>query len=135
MLNSEYVADVLDISDLTSGIFDDEINKGGASPINILQKQIQDFEINISEMERLIDDEYELQGEFPKYLPRVSSKKSSGSLLTWKKKDTSAPTLSKESSWPEIEQLRGRDFGGNTGKLGQILKDIGAITKKDEKQT
>jgi hypothetical protein len=82
LLNSEYVADVLDISDLTSGIFDDEINKGGASPINILQKQIQDFEINISEMERLIDDEYELQGEFPKYLPRVSSKKSSGSLLT-----------------------------------------------------
>jgi hypothetical protein len=71
----------LDISDLTSGIFDDEINKGGASPINILQKQIQDFEINISEMERLIDDEYELQGEFPKYLPRVSSKKSSGSNL------------------------------------------------------
>jgi hypothetical protein len=42
-LNSEYVADVLDISDLTSGIFDDEINKGGASPIKILQKQIQDF--------------------------------------------------------------------------------------------
>jgi hypothetical protein len=37
-------------------------------------------------MERLIDDEYELQGEFPKYLPRVSSKKSSGSLLTMKEK-------------------------------------------------
>ena len=42
MLNAE---DVLDISDLTSGIFADEM-KGEA--LNMLQEQIQDLEISIS---------------------------------------------------------------------------------------
>ena len=50
MLNAE---DVLDISDPTSGIFDDEMKD---EALNMLQEQIQDLEFSISERE------YELQG-------------------------------------------------------------------------
>jgi hypothetical protein len=51
----DYAQDVLDISDPTSGIFDDEI-KG--ETINKLKEQIEDLEISISERE------FELQGLF-----------------------------------------------------------------------
>jgi hypothetical protein len=49
----DYAEDVLEISDPTSGIFDDDI-KG--ETINILKEQIEELEISISERE------YELQG-------------------------------------------------------------------------
>ena len=116
MLNAE---DVLDISDLTSGIFADEM-KGEA--LNMLQEQIQDLEISISERE------YELQGAIPKSLRRVSSKKLSGPLSTSKKRDTSAPTLRKQSG---SEIVKHQQTVSTTGKFGQ--KDIGAGSKKDEK--
>ena len=60
----DYAEDVLEISDPTSGIFDDEI-KG--ETINILKEQIEELEISISERE------YELQGVISNNLPRVSS--------------------------------------------------------------
>ena len=52
----DYAKDVLEISDPTSGIFDDDI-KG--ETINILKEQIEELEISISERE------YELQGVIP----------------------------------------------------------------------
>ena len=60
----DYAEDVLEISDPTSGTFDDEI-KGETT--NILKEQIEELEISISERE------YELQGVVPNSLPRVSS--------------------------------------------------------------
>jgi hypothetical protein len=60
----DYAENVLEISDVGSGIFDDEI-KG--ETINILKEQIEELEISISERE------YELQGVIPNSLPRVSS--------------------------------------------------------------
>jgi hypothetical protein len=59
----------------------------------------------------------------------VSSKKSSGPLSTSKKRDTSVPTLRKESSGPEI--AKHQQTVNTTGKFGQ--KDIGTGSKKDEK--
>ena len=89
----------------------------------MLQEQIQDLEISISERE------YELQGAIPKSLRRVSNKKSSEPLSASKKMDTSVPTLRKESSGPEI--VKHQQTVNTTGKFGQ--KDIGAGSKKDEK--
>ena len=109
----DYAEDVLDISDPTSGIFDDEI-KGEA--INMLKEQIKD----ISERE------YELQGEIPKSLPRVSS---SGPLSTSKKRYTSVPILRNDSKGAEL--VKHQQTVSTTGKFGQ--KDIGAASKKDEK--
>ena len=59
----------------------------------------------------------------------MSSKKSSGPLSTSKKRDTSVPTLCKESSGPEI--VKHQQKVNTTGKFGQ--KDFGAGSKKDEK--
>jgi hypothetical protein len=58
----------------------------------MLKEQIEELEISMSERE------YELQGEIPKCLPRVSS---NGPLSTSKKRYTSVPILRNESSGPE----------------------------------
>ena len=114
----DYAEDVLEISDPTSGIFDDDI-KG--ETINILKEQIEELEISISERE------YELEGAIPKSLTRVSS---SGPLSTSKKWYTSVPILRNESSGPEL-LVKHQQRVSTTGKFDQ--KDIGAVAKKDEK--
>jgi hypothetical protein len=85
----------------------------------MLQEQIQDLEISISERE------YELQGAIPKSLRRVSNKKSSEPLSASKKMDTSVPTLRKESSGSEI--VKHQQTVSTTGKFRQ--KNIGAVSK------
>ena len=109
----DYAEDVLDISDPTSGIFDDEIK---VETINKLKEQIEDLEISISERE------FELQGAIPKSL-------SSGQLTTSKKRYTSVPISRNESSGPELVKHQQRV--STAGKFDQ--KDIGAVAKKDEK--
>ena len=113
----DYAEDVLDISDPTSDIFDDEI-KG--ETINKLKEQIEDLEISIS------DREFELQGAISKSLPRVSS---SGPLTTSKKRYKSVPISRNESNGPELVKHQQRV--STAGKFDQ--KNIGADAKKDEK--
>lgn len=113
----DYAEDVLYISDPTLNIFDDEI-KG--ETINKLKEQIEELEISISERE------FELQGAIPKSLPRVSS---SGPLTTSKKRYTSVPISRNESNEPELVKHQQRV--STAGMFDQ--KDIGAVTKKDEK--